>query len=291
MDWDDLRFLIAVADAGSIDVAARNLQVAPHVVAGRISALEKALNSELVTRSASGATITASGQRALDVARDVAAKLTALATDLGGARGELTGKVCVTSTAGFMTRAVKVFETLQEQYPALLIDAMVSSHVVDLRRKDADIAVRMFRDQQDGFTLRKLGTIGWSLYASEKYLADHKPGDKLVDGHTFIAFDSKFSNTAGGRWIAANVADSAIGARIGGIRQAFDAASANTGVCIAPCYLAGEYKLARVTDQVVTTNDVYTVCLTERASEARLRLVTDALADLFVREQALFAGT
>ena len=291
MDWNDLRFLIAVGEAGSIEGAARKLDVAPHVVASRITALEKALNCELVTRTAAGATMTASGQRALAVARDVAAKISALSTELGGEHGELTGKVCVTSTAGFIGRAMRVFETLHEQYPALQINAMVSSHVVDLRRKDADIAVRMFRDQQDDFTLHKLGTIGWSLYASERYLADHKPGASLVEGHTFIGYDGGFSNTSGGRWIAANVPGDAIGMHVGGIRQALDAAARHHGVCIVPCYLTGDHKLVRVTDQVVTTNDVYSVYLTERASEARLGLISDALADLFVREQAMFAGT
>jgi DNA-binding transcriptional LysR family regulator len=286
VEWDDLRFLIAVADAGNIDDAARALKLTPVVVTSRLIALEKALNCELVTRADKAVTITASGQRAVAVAREVAAKLESLATELGGARGELAGSVCVTSTAGFIMRAVKAFEALHAKYPALHIDTMISSHVVDLHRKDVDIAVRMFRDQQPGLTLRKLGAIGWSLYASPKYVADRASSD----GHTYIAYDENFSNTAGGRWIAKHVAPDAIGMRVSGIRQAFDAATAHRGVCIVPCYLAAEQGLVRVTDEVVTTNEVYAACLSERANEARLSLVTDALVDMFTRDQAAFAG-
>jgi DNA-binding transcriptional LysR family regulator len=291
VDWDDLKILIAVAESGSIDATARSLELAPHVVAGRIHTLEKTMNCELATRSAGNVTFTAAGQRVVALAREFASKLAALTAELGGAATEVTGKVCVTSTAGVINRANPLFDALHDEYPALQISTLLSTQVVDLRKREADIAIRMFRDAQADYTLRKLGTIGWSMYASQQYLATHKPGSTLVEGHTFIAYDGNFSNTAAGRWIAANVPAEAIGSHVGGIRQAFDAASRHNGVCVVPCYLAGEHPVVRVTDQVVTTNDVFAVCLTSRAEELRLKVVSDRLADMFSRDQVMFAGT
>jgi DNA-binding transcriptional LysR family regulator len=290
VNWNDLKFLLSVVDRGSLRMAALDLNVDPGEVTKRIGALETALNAQLVTRAGDAVTVTASGQRTVAVARTLAAQLKALADEVGGEHGQLAGTLCVTSTAGFVSRAMKAFDLLHENYPGLHVDVMVSSHVVDLRRKEADLAVRMFRDTQDGLAMHKLGTMGWSLYASDKYLAGHKPGANLLDGHRVIAFDASFSNTSGGRWLAANARDEDIGMRVGGIGQALDAALSHQGVCIVPCYLAKEQKVVRVTDQVLATNDVYAVYLAERSNEARLRIVIDALVDLFVRDQATFAG-
>jgi DNA-binding transcriptional LysR family regulator len=289
VEWDDLKFLLAVADDHSLDAAARSLNVPTLEIERHIRALESALNGELVTRTAGGVVITASGERVVAVARTIKAQLDELAKEIGGAGGELTGRLCVTSTAGFVPRAMRAFERIRPKFPSLAIDVMVSSHVVDLRGKEADIAVRMFKDQQDGLAMDKLGAFGWSLYASPKYLDGRTSGS--LEGLDVIGFDGSFSNNAGGRWIAANVPAEKIVMRVGGIRQALDAAAAGRGACIVPCYLATDHDVARVTKDVLATNDAYAVYLADRRKEARMRVVIDALVDLFVREQATFSGT
>lgn len=290
MDWDDLKVLIAVADAGTVSGAARTLGVESGEVTRRIAALGSALNSELVARTGDVAALTGSGQRALGAARAIEAQLTALAEELGGAQAEVAGTICVTSTPGFVRTAMTAFDGLKDKYPALDVDLMVSSHVVNLHRKEADVAVRMFKDQQDGLAMTKLGTFGWSLYASEKYLAGRTQGAKPADGHKVIAYDESFSNTAGGRWLAANVSEEAIGMRVPSIRQALDAAAAGHGVCLVPCYLASDHKVVRVTDLVLANNDAYAVYLAVRSNEARIRVVVDTLIDMFAHHHASFAG-
>jgi len=283
--------LTAVADSGSVNTAARTLAIGPLDVMNRIDALAKSLSCELVVRSGDRVALTSSGERAVGVARAIADQLTALAAEVGGERGEISGTLCVTSTAGFMQQAEGALEELREKYPALQVDAMVSSHVVNLHRREADVAIRMFRDQQDGLALHKLGTIGWSLYGSERYLAGRARGANVLDGHVLIAYDDNFSNTSGGRWIASNASPESIGMRVSGIRQAIDAAEAHHGICIVPCYLTGEHKVVRVTEQVLATNDVYAVHLADRSKEARIKVVIDGLVDLFLQQQTVFAGT
>lgn len=287
MDWNDLKFLVAVVDTGSLKAAAQSLDVETHDVGTRITALESALNCELVARTSDGIAITPAGHRAAEVGRQIKTQLASLATEVGG---EMRGTICVTTAAGFVPKALEAIGRLREKYPALDIDLMVSMQPVDLKRKEADLAVRMFKDDKPGQAMQKLGTMGWSLYASESYLATHPKSDTL-DGHQIIAYDKNFANTQGGRWIAANVPAESIVTHVGGIRQALDAAQAGQGVCVVPCYLTTEHKLVRITDQVVASNDVYAVYLAERADEPRMKVVVEALVDLFEREQATFAGT
>ena len=288
MEWDDLKFLLAVADDHSLEAAARSLKVQVHEVERHVRALESALNAELVNRSGDTVTLTASGERVATVARSIKTQLAELASEIGGAGGELAGRLCVTSTAGFVPRAMRAFEPLRPKFPGLTIDVMVSSHVVDLRGKEADIAVRMFKDTQDGLAMDKLGVFGWSLYASEKYLAGRTPGS--LEGLDVIGYNASFKNS-GARWVDANVPADKIVMRVGGFRQALDAAAAGHGACIVPCYLATDHNVVRVTKDVLATNEAYAVYLAERSKEARMRIVIDALLDLFVREQATFAGT
>ncbi len=282
---------MAVKDTGSVEGAARSLDTQAHVVRRCLTALESALNCQLVTLSTGSAQLTASGEKAVEVARAFQARLATLAAELGGANGEVRGTVCVTSTAGFVPRAMKAFETLRAKHPSLDVDVMVSSHVVNLAQKEADIAVRMFRDSTPGLGMDKIGEIGWSLYGSAKYIAEHPRGANLLDGQKFIAYDNNFTKSAGGRWIAANAKPDSIAVEVGGLRQALDAAAAHQGLCIVPCYLSDEHDVIRFTPDVQTVSEVYAVYVAERAAEARLRVVVDALHELFKRDHKAFAGT
>lgn len=282
---------MAVKDGGSFEGAARSLDTQTHVVRRCVAALESALNCQLVAPSATGAELTVSGDKAVAVARAFQSRLTTLAAELGGAQGEVSGTVCVTSTAGFMPRAMKAFALLREKHPTLDVDVMVSSHVVNLAAKEADIAVRMFRDPTPGLGMDKIGEIGWSLYGSAKYIAEHPRGATLLDGQKIIAYDDNFMKSAGGRWITANASPESVVVQVGGLRQALDAAAAHQGLCIVPCYLSDEHDVVRFTDEVVTVSEVYAVYLAERATEARLRVVVEGLQDLFARDHKVFAGT
>jgi hypothetical protein len=71
---------------------------------------------------------------------------------------------------------------------------------------------------------------------------------------------------------------------------ALDAALAHAGVCVVPCYVAVGQPIVRMTEQVLAASDVYAVVLSERRGEARLRVVIDALLDMFDRERASLSG-
>ncbi len=78
-DWNDLRYLLAVADAGSTATAARALRVNPTTVARRLAMLEEALGLTLFDRRQDGYTLTEAGTSLLDQARSVAQSTAAFA--------------------------------------------------------------------------------------------------------------------------------------------------------------------------------------------------------------------
>ena len=163
VDWDDLKFLLAVADTGGLAPAARALGVDPSTVSRRIVALEKAFEAELVVRTPEGMSLTEAGRSTAEVARRFDAELLTLAASMGGERGEPVGAVKVSTTDAFAQNVMRALAPLHERFPHLHIEVLPSHGPVDLRRREADIAVRMFRDGHDGLALRKLGSVGPSF--------------------------------------------------------------------------------------------------------------------------------
>ncbi|MBN8558087.1 MAG: LysR family transcriptional regulator, partial [Burkholderiales bacterium] len=62
MDWDNLRFFLELARAGTLTAAARRLAVDHTTVARRLQALEKQAGATLFTREADGHRLTEAGQ-------------------------------------------------------------------------------------------------------------------------------------------------------------------------------------------------------------------------------------
>ena len=82
-DWDDLRFFLAVARAGRLTAAARQLEADHTTVSRRISALEAALKAKLFERSPQGYTLTEQGERLLRHAESMETQALAVASELG----------------------------------------------------------------------------------------------------------------------------------------------------------------------------------------------------------------
>ena len=235
-------------------------------------------------------TLTAAGQQAVETARRIEGEVVTLADNIGGDKTEPTGTVRVTTTEGFAQTVLRALTPLHERYPGLAIDVMTSSAAADLRRREADLAVRMFRDDHDGLAMRKLGVCGWSLYASAQYLAGKTIGPRLLDGHHVIGYGDALKAMVGAVWVTEHAPPDSIRLRCGNPRAALDAALAHAGVAVLPCYLAAAHPLVRLTDQVIASSEVYAVFLPERRGEARLRVVIDALVGLLDRERATFSG-
>ena len=168
---------------------------------------------------------------------------------------------------------------------------MVSSSAVDLARGEADIAIRLFRETRGDLVARKIGEIGWSLYAAPSYLARKpRPSDPCaLRGHDVIGFADSTARAPGSRWLEAHSEGSSVVFRGTSMTAVVNAAKAGMGIAVVPCFMA-DAALERLTTQVLAKSDAFLVTTLEGKSSARVRIVGDALANLFVKERALLAG-
>jgi len=291
VNWDDLRYLLALHRHGSVSAAARALKVDHSTIGRRIAALEGELGAQLVARQPDGMKLTDAGREAAAAAGVMDAALSELAGKVGGVTEQPRGRVRVSATDGLATVLYGGLAALREEYPEIIVDLVVSSEAVDLARGEADIAIRMFRETRGDLVARKVGEFGWSLYAAPSYLARKPAPCDPADlrGHDVIGFSDTTSRTPGARWLEAHGDGAAVVFRGTSMTAVVNAAKAGIGVAIVPCFMVGE-PLERLTTQVLARSEAFLVTTVDSRSTARVRIVADALANLFAKEKALLVG-
>ncbi|MDG4720320.1 MULTISPECIES: LysR family transcriptional regulator [Thalassospira] len=169
MNWNDLRFFVAVAQEGTLSGAARRLGKDHTTVARRIEALEADLGAHLFDRLATGWRLTDAGENLVPVAGRIEEDVLAFERQ---ARGDETAhgvvRIAVPPAAGRLLFAPRLAELLRDQ-KNLEYEILGSSVIANLARREADVAVRMATPDQSGLIVRKLTNLRFAIYAARGY--------------------------------------------------------------------------------------------------------------------------
>lgn len=199
--------------------------------------------------------------------------------------------VRIATTDAFGAHVMDALEPVRRQFPESTFSLLTGNATVDLKKREAEIAVRMFRNDDEELASLKLGQLGWSLYATETYLTSRtSPGLGLLTGHRIIGYADSVKGMAGAVWLAANAAPEAIRMQVTGPSAALKVALTHFGVCVIPCYMAKDQPLIRLTEDVLTSTDVYAVYVPERRNEPEIAAAIDALFEMFDRDYELMHG-
>ena len=293
VNWDDLRFVLALRQAGSLGAAARLLKVEQSTAGRRLAALEAGLGAQLVTRTPEGVTLNPAGQLAAELADTIARGVEELERRVGGEDLRPEGVVRVATTDATAAFLMSGLVPLRDAHPKIRIELVVGNGTHDLLRREADLALRMFRETSPSLVTRKLGDLGWSLYASADYVARSKCALPLTDlaGHATIAFSDELSRAPGGTWLAAHCRPEDVALRAGSIAAVINAARNGLGVAVVPCFAVhGIPALVRLTPEVVASGEAFLVTPPHHRETVRVRIVMDAMIALFQAERAMLAG-
>ena len=172
-DWNDLRYLLAVADHGSTLAAGRALRVSQTTVARRIAALEEALKLTLFEKRQAGYALTLAGEDLLDLAREVAGAAACFGEAAAAHARDLSGTVRITSEDIYaMGLIAPVLRQLHDRHPDILIELDTGQQLRDLGSGEADIALRSSSKEQPAGTVgRRICVDDWTLYCSRDYAA------------------------------------------------------------------------------------------------------------------------
>jgi DNA-binding transcriptional LysR family regulator len=198
-DWNLLRSFVAVFETGTLTEAARRLGTTQPSVGRHVRELEAALGEALFVRLPGKLKAT---QRALDLHAAVGPMKAAVQDAerlFAGAHGRVVGTVRIATSEVYAYHVIAplVAELLAEQ-PELEIELSVSNRADNLLRRDADIAVRFFRPDQDDLIAVHVGSTELGLYVHERFIARHGvPTSYACPEDAFVAgFDRDLSPIA-----------------------------------------------------------------------------------------------
>jgi DNA-binding transcriptional LysR family regulator len=183
LDWNDLRFFLAVAREGSTLAAGRALRVSQTTVARRIAALERALGFPLFDKRQAGYVLTPVGEGLLARAERVEAAANAFTEAAEAQARDTRGTVRNTSEEIYALSLISpLLRELHERYPEIIIELDTISAIRDLGDGEADIALRSSSAEQPvGLVGRRLCIDDWTLYCSRDYAARHGQPKSVED--------------------------------------------------------------------------------------------------------------
>ncbi len=284
LDWDDLRYFLAVADTGSTLSAGRVLKVSQTTAARRIAGLEQALALTLFDRRPSGYALTAAGEALLPQARAMAEAAERVGNLADAYRREVTGVVRLTTVDIFAVTILQpILRDLHAAHPAIGLELDTSDARRDLSA-EADVALRMCdRPEGAGLVARRIAHARWSVYCSRAYAAEHgRPTRRAELGaHAFVGGGDEGVWAVYRAWLAANGLEKSVVMRHGSASGLLAAARAGMGLVVLPCLVADqEPDLLRCLPPAREAPHGLWLLTHERLRHApRIRVVLDMLAD------------
>ncbi len=191
-DWEWYRTFLQVLETGSLSAAGRELGLAQPTVGRHIDSLERALGLKLFTRSFDGFAPTDAADELRPYAVGLAATAAALRRAASSHGSGVRGTVRLTTSEVIGVEVLPpILAALRNEHPELVVELVLSNTASDLLRRDADIAVRMFRPVQEALVAKRVGGIEAGLYAHARYLAIHGVPQSMdeLSRHALIGFD------------------------------------------------------------------------------------------------------
>jgi DNA-binding transcriptional LysR family regulator len=293
-EWSDFRILLALARAGSIVGAARELKVDNSTVSRRLAALEDAVGARLIIRGGREFSWTAEGRTLLGAAEAMESSTEAALRAVRASKVDVEGCVRVSVAPAFVQVLMRMMlPALRQAHPLLSVELRSAYQRADLARGDADIAVRMMRPEEPDLVARRAFDCGWFVYAAPGYLASHgRPGsfDELVQ-HDLVLYAEVLHSAPPTRWLEAYKGGAHAASRMDSLETACHAASAGGGVTVLPAFVGDqEPELTRVFPDRVAVNTGWIVHHESLRDASRIRVVADALLTFFQAHESMFSG-
>lgn len=170
-DWNRTRAFLVTAEEGSLTAAARALRTNQSTLSRQVAALEQELGVPLFEKVGRKLELTPNGLALLEFAKDMAASASKLSLTASGKSDSLVGNVCISaSEANACYILPPIVIKLRQQQPGISIEIVASNETSDLRKREADIAIRNFQPNHVELIARRLPSAKAGLYASPEYL-------------------------------------------------------------------------------------------------------------------------
>jgi DNA-binding transcriptional LysR family regulator len=292
VDWDDLRFFLAVSERGSISGAAKFLNVNHSTVLRRLASLEKRLGVRLFDRLPDGYELTTQGEELRNQLRGASEQIESAQRSLSGRDLSLSGAIRVTTTDTLLRVLMPHLAEFRALNSAIQIEIIINNTFLSLTRREADVAVRPSNSVPENLVGRRVGRLRSAIYASKTYL---KKGEKKKDwaDHNWVAPDESLAHLAQAKWLQERIPEERIVVRVDSLVGMVEAVRNSMGVGMLLCLLADDEKeLVRLAEPVNELDtDVWILTHPALKGVARIKAFTDFLYDRLRASDKLFRAT
>jgi DNA-binding transcriptional LysR family regulator len=288
MDWDNLKFFLALAESGSLSRASEKLRVDHSTVARRIDMLEHDLGVRVVERLSRSYRLTAEGEQVRDRAREIEARIADIAHFANGLNQSSDRVVRVSGPPILLSQFLAPrLLPLQGQQPGLRIELVGEVRQVSLSKGEADLALRMVRPVEKGLIARKLAVVAYGLFGSRDYLA--RCGGDAPD---FLGFDDSLDHLPQQRWLKMLAGDKGLALRSNDLATVMTAARAGLGLAVLPCIMArGAPELVSVPTRLAPlTQELWLLFHRDVGRTPAVRTVIDHITAITKQAKAAFRG-
>jgi len=291
VEWDDLRYVLAVARTGSALRAAKLLNVNQTTVLRRLDAFEETLGIPLFERQKSGQTLTLAGKTVVAAAERMEQEALGIESALAAQQRSLSGSVRVTTSETIAARIVAPsLREFQKLHPGVSVEVIISDERLDIARGDADVALRAnSRPEGAGIVARRMPDAEWTVYCSRGYAAERgAPANRdEIPGHDIVGMEGRMATLPGWQWLAASAPQTQIRCRCNSLTNLVVNLKAGLGVGALPTLIGDmEPELQRCFAPPQELNaEMWLIVREEVKTHPHVRAYTDFLA-CYVRDTA-----
>lgn len=285
MNWDDLRYFLALARQGTVSSAGRELNVRHTTVARRIAILEDSLGSKLFDRTPSGYVLTQVGENLLPHANEIEERVHHADREVIGMDTRLSGTLRLASSYDLLSRLITPkIKTFTDQYPKIQLELVSSTNLIDLGKREADIAVRISPKPPEHLIGRSIVPLGHGVYGSEEYFKQNANVDHLI---LWLHEETK------PQWANDHFPKGEVVARVSEVVTMVELVKNHIGIARLPCYVAdAEPTLRRLDVALVPSNwHVWVLSHQDLRDTARVRACREFLVEIIQQQRELIEGT
>jgi DNA-binding transcriptional LysR family regulator len=298
-DWNEPRLVLEVHRAGSLRVAADALGVDHSTAFRRLNAFEKKLGVRLFERLPGGTyQATQAGERMVAAAERMEEETLSLDRDIAGRDRRLSGRLRVTSSETLAySRLTRHLAAFRAANPEIVVELAISNRVLNLSRREADVALRPVRPKENDLWGRKLADVGWTLYAAPPLL--QTIGGRLARAedlarHPLIGWEEEAQEIMAADWLRGIAPAGGFVYRTSSLVNQLVAAKAGIGLALLPCYLGDDQDgvvRALAAPIAALAGELWIVTHVDLKSTARVRAFFEIVGEGLAREHGAFEGS
>ena len=288
-DWNRARAFLVTAQEGSLSAAARALGTTQPTLGRQVTALEDELGVVLFERHGRGLTLTPTGLKLVEYVQAMSDAANQFSLAASGQSDSIEGHVVISASETMAAFGLPhMLKPLREQHPGITLEIVATKEASDLKRREADIAIRGFRPLQPDLITKRLGDIEVGFYAAHAYLKALEARQTPIDflSATYLGFDQSdlMINMMNERGLA--VTHQNFGVICENHLAQWEMVKAGFGIGVMPIQIGDSEPLVEkvLTDIEPFIGERWLVAHRELRSNRRIRVVFDFLAEALSRE-------